>query len=238
MKRQEGGAMKRQMDLPLLMPGEAEAKAAQALMAFLLRLRARGISDVSVLRAIETTPRELFVPHRYRDLALRDMALPIPCGQTMPEAWLVARMMEALDLKPGHRVLEIGAGSGYATAVAARLAGEVVSCEIFEPLAVECAERLARLGLANVKIMRGDAFALLPSLGLFDRVLIHGTVEGLPPALLECLAQDGVIVMARKSAGRAATLVRIAHQPTGDFIQNNLCPCRLGALIGPGAASI
>ena len=107
----------RQMDLPLPIPGEAEARAAQTLMAFLLRMRARGISDVAVLRALETTPRELFVPHRYRDLALRDIALPIPCGQTMPEAWLVARMMEALDLEPRHRLLEIGAGSGYATAM-------------------------------------------------------------------------------------------------------------------------
>lgn len=223
--------MKRQMDLPLPMPGEAEAKAAQALMAFLLRLRARGISDVDVLRAIETTPRELFVPHRYRDLALRDMALPIPCGQTMPEAWLVARMMEALDLKANHRVLEIGAGSGYATAVAARLAGEVVSCEIFEPLAVECAERLNRLGLTNVRILQGDAFALLPDLGLFDRVLIHGAVEGMPPALLNCLAQDGVVVLARRGERRTATLTRIAHQSSGDFAQTVICPCRLGALI-------
>jgi UDP-N-acetylenolpyruvoylglucosamine reductase len=122
----------KQMDLPLLMPGEAEA--AQAVMAFLLRMRARGISDVAVLRALETTPRDLFVPHRYRDLALRDMALPIPCGQTMPEAWLVAVMMEALDLAPHHRVLEIGAGSGYATAIAARLAEIRAAREATQPV--------------------------------------------------------------------------------------------------------
>ena len=226
----------KQMDLPLPMPGEAEAKAAQALMAFLLRLRARGISDVAVLRAIETTPRELFVPHRYRDLALRDIALPIPCGQTMPEAWLVARMMEALDLRPSHRLLEIGAGSGYATAIAARLAGEVVSCEIFAPLALECRERLTRLGVSNVKILQGDAFDLLPDLGLFDRVLVHGSIEGLPAALMECLAQDGVIVLARPGERRAATLTRIAHQPSGDFVQSAICPCRLGSLIGKASA--
>ena len=218
------------MDLPLLMPGEAEA--AQAVMAFLLRMRARGISDVAVLRALETTPRDLFVPHRYRDLALRDMALPIPCGQTMPEAWLVARMMEALDLAPNHRVLEIGAGSGYATAIAARLAGEVVSCEIFEPLAVECAGRLSRLGLTNVKILSGDAFDLLPDLGLFDRVLAHGTLEGMPRPLLECLAQQGVIVLARKQAHGAASLTRIVHQMSGGFVESSICPCRLGALLG------
>ena len=225
----------RQMDLPLPMPGDAEAKAAQALMAFLLRMRARGIAGVAVLRALETTPRELFVPHRYRDLALRDMALPIPCGQTMPEAWLVARMMEALDLEPNHRVLEVGSGSGYATAILAQLAGEVVSCEIFEPLAVECAGRLAGLGLANVKILQGDAFALLPELGLFDRVLVHGTIEGVPRSLLECLARDGVILLGRRGARGAAMLARIAHQPSGAFTEAALCPCRLGALMGTAA---
>ena len=227
----------RQMDLPLPIPGEAEARAALTLMAFLLRMRARGISDVAVLRALETTPRELFVPHRYRDLALRDIALPIPCGQTMPEAWLVARMMEALDLEPRHRLLEIGAGSGYATAIAARLAGEVVSCEIFEPLAVECAGRLSRLGLANVKILQGDAFGLLPELGLFDRVLVHGTMEGVPQALLECLAQGGVILLARKTSRGAAMLTRIAHQPSGEFAETALCSCRLGTLIGSKASA-
>ncbi len=165
------------------------------------------------------------------------MALPIPCGQTMPEAWLVAKMMEALDLAPRHRLLEIGAGSGYATAIAARLAGDVVSCEIFEALAVECAGRLSRLGLANVKILQGDAFSLLPELGLFDRVLVHGTLEAVPRALVECLAQGGVILLARKTAHGAAMLTRIAHQPSGDFAETALCPCRLGALIGQNAAS-
>jgi protein-L-isoaspartate(D-aspartate) O-methyltransferase len=219
----------KQMDLPLLLPGEAEA--AQALMAFLLRMRARGISDVAVLRALETTPRELFTPHRYRDLTLRDMALPIPCGQTMPEAWLVARMMEALDLTPRHRVLEIGAGSGYATAILSQLAGEVVSCEIFEPLAVECAGRLSRLGRTTVKILHGDGLHLLPDLGLFDRVVVHGVLEGTQKALIDSLAEGGVIVLGRKGPRASAMLTRIAHQSSGDFHETAICPCRLGALI-------
>ncbi len=221
----------KQMDLPLPLPGEAQA--AQAVMAFLLRMRARGISDVAVLRAMETTPRELFVPHRYRDLALRDMALPIACGQTMAEAWLVAKMMEALDLAPNHRVLEIGAGSGYATAILAQLAGEVVSCEIFEPLAVECADRLARLGHLNVKVLQGDAFELLPDLGLFDRVVVHGVIEGTPPSLIECLTEGGVILLGRRGPRASAILARIAHHASGAFDESALFVCRLGALIGP-----
>ncbi len=223
----------KQMDLPLVMPGEAEARAAQALMAFLLRIRARGVSDVAVLRALEVVPRDLFVPHRYRDLALRDIALPIACGQTMPEAWLVARMMEGLDLAPNHRVLEVGAGSGYATAILARLAGEVVSCEIFEPLAVECAQRLARLGFANVKILQGDVLDHLPEIGLFDRILVHGVVEGAPTGLMESLADGGVILLGRKAPRGGAILTRIAHHNSGDFIETPVGPCRLGGLIGP-----
>jgi protein-L-isoaspartate(D-aspartate) O-methyltransferase len=228
----------KQMDLPLLMPGEAEVRVAQALMAFLLRLRARGISDLSVLRALEVVPRDVFVPHRYRDLALRDIALPIACGQTMPEAWLVARMMEALDLSQGHRVLEVGSGSGYATAILARLAGEVVSCEIFEPLAVECAARLSRLGLAHVKVLHGDVLDLLPDLGLFDRILVHGVIEATPPVLMESLAEGGVILLGRKGPRGMAQLTRIAHQKSGDFTETPMGPCRLGALIGPIAALI
>ena len=226
----------KQMDLPLLMPGEAEARAAQAVMAFLLRLRARGISDVAVLRALETTPRDRFVPHRYRDLALRDIALPLACGQTMPEAWVVARMMEALDLSPGHRVLEVGAGSGYATAILARLAGEVVSCELFEQLAVECAARLSRLGYAQVRVLQGDVLDLLPDLGLFDRILVHGVIEGTPQVLLESLAEGGVILLGRKGPRGSAQLTRIAHQPSGGFAETPMGPCRLGGLIGPIAA--
>ena len=226
----------KQMDLPLLMPGEAEARAAQAVMAFLLRLRARGISDVAVLRALETTPRDRFVPHRYRDLALRDIALPLACGQTMPEAWVVARMMEALDLAPGHRVLEVGAGSGYATAILARLAGEVVSCELFEQLAVECAARLSRLGYAQVRVLQGDVLDLLPDLGLFDRILVHGVIEGTPQVLLESLAEGGVILLGRKGPRGSAQLPRIAHQPSGGFAETPMGPCRLGGLIGPIAA--
>ena len=222
-----------QLDAGLFGDDADDDVSAQAVMAFLLRMRARGISDVAVLRALETVPRDKFVPHRYRDLALRDIALPIGCGQTMPEPWLVARMMEGLDLGPRHRVLEIGAGSGYATAILARLAQEVVSFEIFEALALECAARIGSLGLTNVKIVHADAFHQAGLIGLFDRILVHGVVEGHPAGLFECLAEGGIVVMARRlEAGRAA-LVRIAHEGDGTFSETSLCPCRLSALIRP-----
>src|ERR1700754_1811922 len=101
-------------DRPAL-AGEA-ADLAQIKAEFMLRMRARGIQDLAILRALERVPRELFVPHHYVDLARRDLALPIGCGQTLSEPFLVARMIEALAPERNDRVLEIGTGSGYATA--------------------------------------------------------------------------------------------------------------------------
>lgn len=203
----------------------------QAVMAFLLRLRARGISDVAVLRALELVPRDLFVPIRYRDLAWRDMALPIACGQTMPEAWLVARMMEALDLDASHRVLEIGTGSGYATAMLAQLAGEVVSYEVFEALSVESRTRLQNLGLTNVAIHHGDAFEALGSLGQFDRILVHGIVEWMPDALLGALKDGGIMVLGRRGGVKSAMLTKLVKDGAA-LSETELCACRLGGLIG------
>ena len=128
-------------------------------MSFVLRLRARGLADVAVLRALETVPRHLFVPHLYADLAWRDIALPIACGQTMSEPFTLARVMEALRVAPGHRVLEVGAGSGYATAILARLGAEVVSFERYRTLATEASVRLRELGFANARVIHGDGLA-------------------------------------------------------------------------------
>src|SRR6202011_6225424 len=129
---------------------------AQNKAAFLMDLRARGIQDLGLLRALENVPREIFVPHRFADLARRAIALPLRCGQTLPEPWLTARMIEALAPSQHHRVLEIGTGSGYATALLARLSLEVLSIERFQSLAIEAEERLARLGITNAAIAFGD----------------------------------------------------------------------------------
>ncbi|HWG04629.1 MAG TPA: rRNA adenine N-6-methyltransferase family protein [Beijerinckiaceae bacterium] len=203
----------------------------EATMSFLLGLRARGINNVDILRALEKVPRERFVPHRYIDLALRNVALPIGCGQTMPEPLLVARMIEALDPAPGHRVLEIGTGSGYATAVLAQIVHEVVSFERFHSLASEAAARLQHLGITNAKIVRGDGLAL-QDVGLFDRILVHAELDPLPQAIVAMLAADGAIVHARQAVAGRARLVRLAHGASG-FQETSFGACRLGPLI-PG----
>ena len=129
---------------------EQPATAVEARGALLLALRQAGVRDVDVLRAIETVQREIFTPFALRDLAQRNCALPIACGQTMEAPGDLAAMLEALQIQPGHRVMEIGAGSGYSTAVLARLARDVVAFERFRSLSVEANARL--FALANVAL--------------------------------------------------------------------------------------
>ena len=210
----------------------AQDAAAQETMAFLLRLRARGISHVNVLRALETVPRLAFVPHRYADLALRDMALPIPCGQTMSEPFILARILEALNLNAKHRVLEIGTGSGYGAALLARLTGDVVSYERFRTLSLEAEHRLRGLGVTNVTTIWGDGLAIDEQAGLFDRILIDGAVPAdVAQRFLENLAQGGILVCAlQEEAGDRARLTRIAHTQSG-FVHNEISRCRAAALL-------
>lgn len=202
---------------------------AHARMRFLLGLRGRGIADIAVLRAMEVAPRESFVPRQYADLAWRDIALPIACGQTMPEPWLVARMMGSLNVGAAHRALEIGAGSGYATAILAQLAGEVVSFERYRSLAVEARTRLESLGVQNAGVAWDDGLDAGPSAGPFDRILVHGCLDEIPPALAGCLSDNGVLVAVR-SSGRGRRLVRFVKTGAG-FDALDLAACRTGPLM-------
>jgi protein-L-isoaspartate(D-aspartate) O-methyltransferase len=207
---------------------------AQSTMQFLLSLRERGIANIAVLRALETLPREQFVPHRHADLAWRDIALPIACGQTMPEPFLVARMVESLNLLGAHRVLEVGTGNGYSTAILARIAREVVSVERFHSLAVAAATRLAGLGLTNAQVLHGDGLNLSDEIGLFDRIILQGSVKELPAAILSRLSEGGVIVFARQG-DEGVSLMRLLHE-AGGFRTERVGPCRLQPLIAGGLA--
>ena len=177
-------------------------------------------------------PREMFVQHRYVDLANRDMALPIACGQTMPEPWLVARIMEALALAPNQRVLEIGAGSGYATAILARLAGQVVALERFQSLAISAMTRLEKLGQRHAQVVWGDGLAITPAIGLFDRILVHAELDPVPPQFLAVLAGGGMLVAAAKpGADGVQWLCRITRNGQGGLDAQPICPSRLRPLI-------
>lgn len=214
-----------------------EAEDAQIKAAFLMALRARGIQDLNLLRALENVPREIFVPHRFTDLARRAIALPLRCGQTLPEPWLTARMIEALAPSSDHRVLEIGTGSGYATALLARLAREVLSIERFQSLAIEAGARLEQLSIKNAAVVFGDGLAILPKIGPFDRVIVQGLLEEIPENLIAVLGADGLLVTGRldPSMPSRPQIVRIARNEAGGLDETPICPCRLQALL-PGEA--
>ena len=162
---------------------------------FTLRMRQLGLSDVRVLRALERTPRSFFVPQRYADIAARDIALPIGGGQTAPPPSTVAAMIEALRVDSSHRVLEIGAGSGYAAALLAQIAAEVVSLERCQLLAVEAGARLAAFGL-NVRVLYADGLAPSAKETGYDRVIVHALIEPPAPRLTRWLAPGGALVAA------------------------------------------
>lgn len=204
--------------------GSLEAKAE-----FLFRLRARGIRDLAVLRAFESVPRDAFVPHRYADLAARDIALPLPCGQTLSEPSLVARMLEALGVGPAHRVLDIGSGSGYAAAVLARLGGEVLGVERFRTLARAAKARLATLGVTNASVVWGDGLAVPPERGPFDRILVHGVLPDVPDDLAALLAPDGTIVFA-STVENVQQVVRGRRDDDGAWSLVPVAPSRLRPL--------
>src|SRR5437868_7343258 len=124
-------------------------------MEFLLSLRRRGISNAAVLKAMDEVPREQFVEADYADCAYADQALPISCGQTISQPYVVAYMTEQLDVRPDHRVLEVGTGSGYQAAVLAHLGREVVTVERYRTLAEAARKRLERAGLSNVTVVVG-----------------------------------------------------------------------------------
>lgn len=212
----------------------------EATVEFLLRLRSRGIRNLDVLRAIEQVPRSAFVPHRYADLALRDVALPLDCGQTIPDAFALARMIEALALRPEHRVLEIGTGSGYATAVIAKLARHVLSIERFQSLAVAARMRLASLNLDNVEIVWGDGKNLPTDIGLFDRIFAEAEIGEIPPGWDAALARDGILVAARRTSATPPRqhVVRLSRAPAGKLAETKILPTRLQTLLDGSALAL
>ncbi|WP_294541758.1 methyltransferase domain-containing protein [uncultured Rhodoblastus sp.] len=185
---------------PSAAPPDARAQAKAQLM---LRLRAKGLRDLALLRALENTPREDFVEPAFAEMALRDVALPLPCGQTMEPPSLLAHMLSLLAPRPPHRILEIGAGSGYSAGVLSLLGREVVAVECFLVLAEAARARLENLGVRNVHVLWADGLDLSPSLGTFDRILVHGALNEPPHRLIGVLRDGGVLVAPRKGEGAA-----------------------------------
>lgn len=194
-------------------------------------IRARGVRDARVLDALSTVPREAFVPPELAAEAYEDRPLPIEAGQTISQPYIVAVMAEALGLQPEDRVLEIGAGSGYAAAVLASIAKEVYTIERHAELADLARERLARLGYANVEVRCGDGTLGWPDHAPFDAVIVAAGGPDLPPALLAQLAIGGRLVMP-VGADRAQRLVRVTRVDETEYRHEDLGAVQFVPLIG------
>ena len=203
-------------------------------MQFLLAMRRRGIGDAAVLRALDEVPREHFVGDEFENAAYADQALPIACGQTISQPFVVAYMTEQLDVRPEHRVLEIGTGSGYQAAILSRMAREVVSVERFRTLAEAARKRIETLGYQNVEIRTGDGLAGAPDRAPFDRIMITAAAEAVPPALVAQLAEDGVMLLPLGPHGGTQRIVKVTKSG-GEVREEELIAVRFVPLL-PGQA--
>ncbi len=159
------------------------------------QIEGRGIQSAAVLDALRRVPRERFVPVEVREFATDDTALPIGHDQTISQPYIVAFMTELLELERHHRVLEIGTGSGYQTAVLASLCNAVHSIEIVPELAARAARALADLGYAHVTVEQGDGYQGWPEHAPFDRIIVTAAPREIPPALVDQLAAGGRLVV-------------------------------------------
>ncbi len=193
------------------------------------QIEARGIHDGRVLEAMRSIPRHLFVPPEMVPYSYADSPLPIGHGQTISQPYIVAFMSEALELKPKDKVLEVGTGSGYQAAVLARLAREVYSIEIIEPLAKQAAERLSRLGFSNVHVRAGDGYRGWPEAAPFDAIIVTAAPDHVPQPLIDQLRVGGRLVL---PVGRFdQELVRIRRTTEGPR-QETLLPVRFVPMVG------
>ena len=159
------------------------------------QLRDRGISDPRVLDAMLRVPRHEFVPQQYRVQAYEDHPLPIGDGQTISQPYIVALMLDSLQLRPTDKVLEVGTGSGYVTALLAELAAQVFSVERHPALAESARQVLAALGYTNVRVFTGDGTVGLPDVAPFDAIMVSAAAPNLPLTLLTQLRELGRMII-------------------------------------------
>ena len=181
----------------------------------LLRLRGEGISDATLLAALEETPRSRFVPPAHAEPSYSSRLVPIECGTFMEGADMMARLLHLLDLQAGQRVLEIGTGSGFATAVMARIVDRVVSIERYRTLTALAHQRLEYFGLRNVALKQADGRQGAPGEGTFDRIFVAGAFEQMPRNFVDHLAPEGLMLAGiTKEDGRVVLtrLTRIGHR--------------------------
>lgn len=196
------------------------------------QLRRRGITDQHILDAFLTVPREKFISEEHGHLAYGDHPLPIEAGQTISQPYIVALMIEAAGIKAGDKVLEVGAGSGYAAAIIGQIARRVIAIERQHELVEIARKRISGLGYDNVEIVEGDGTKGLPGEAPFDAILAAASGTHVPKALLEQLADGGCIVMPLGGPGWTQQLVKVTKRPGGALERLDLGGVRFVPLIG------
>jgi protein-L-isoaspartate(D-aspartate) O-methyltransferase len=196
------------------------------------QLQRRGITEPDILAAFLAVPREQFVSAENAHLAYGDHPLPIEANQTISQPYIVALMIQAAGIKPGDKVLEVGAGSGYAAAVISRIAAKVIGIERQHDLVEIARARLRRLGYGNVEIVEGDGTKGWPDQAPFDAILAAASGTHVPRALIDQLAPNGRIVMPVGDPGWVQELVKVTRQEDGSLKEENLGGVRFVPLIG------
>lgn len=196
------------------------------------QIRARGIRDAAILNALATVPREAFVPPEYQHAAYQDTPLPIPGRQTISQPYVVALMMRALRLQPDDCVLEVGSGSGYATALLSRIVREVHGVERHEVLVAYARERLEKLGYDNVHIHHGDGTMGWPPAAPYDAIMVSASGPEVPEALRQQMATGGRLVMPIGHARDLQSLLLVTRTGPDSFQHKDLGGVRFVPLIG------
>lgn len=197
----------------------------------IMELRRQGISNTEILSAIERVPRELFVSPTFRDRAYENIALPIASGQTISQPYIVAYMTQLLNLDKRRKVLEIGTGSGYQTAILAKLCRRVYSIERYRNL-LEAAEKIFReLKITNITTRLGDGYKGWPEQAPFDRIIVTAAAQEVPKALLEQLGPDGVMVLPVGRDSTSQHIIRITRDLQGNLSEEVLLPVRFVPMV-------
>jgi protein-L-isoaspartate(D-aspartate) O-methyltransferase len=191
----------------------------------------RGIRDERVIAALRAVPRELFFQEDSRQAAFADRAAPIGHGQMISQPYMVALMTQRLELSPGHRVLELGTGSGYQTAILCHLAGEVYSVERLKPLLDVAFERVLGLGLRNVHFRHGDGTLGWPEAAPFDRILVTAGAPELPRKLLLANLAEGGVAVLPVGPHDEQMLVEVRRE-RNELLIADVCACRFVKLVG------
>ena len=187
------------------------------------QIRQRGVTDTRVLSAMETIPRERFVPPDAQAQAYEDVPLAIGFNQTISQPYIVAYMTEVLDVRESHRVLEIGTGSAYQAAVLGKLAREVWTVEIVPELAAAATGQLRNLGLINMHVRLGDGYSGWPEQAPFDRIMVTAAPDEIPGPLVEQLAVGGRLVIPVGSQGGPQWMT-VVEKSTNGVVQNRTIP--------------